>query len=101
MAEALTKDLIDRVLDQAAASTGIPPVLDAKAQRMLARARVLAVKAGMPKFAASLHIEHGTRPGTKAKGGHRRQYAQVVGKPVDGEHGTISPMQVLSRSRNA
>lgn len=101
MADGLSPELLDQILAQAAASPSVRPALEAQAQRMLARARVLALKSGMPVFAASLHIEYGTRPGVKARRGHKRQYAEVVGIPVDGEHGTISPMQVLERCRNA
>lgn len=97
----LSAALIDSVLDQAAHSKQVTAALDRKAVRVKARAAVLAGKAGMPHFAESLTIETGTRPGTKSPKGIRRQFAEVGGVVPSGEHGTITPMQVLARARNA
>ncbi len=97
----LSDATIEGILDQAAHSTQVTEALDRKGQRVKARAAVLAAKAGMPGFSQSLTIETGTRPGEKSPKGIRRQYAEVGGTVPVGEHGTISPMQVLSRARNA
>lgn len=58
-------------------SASVQSALRAKAQRMLPRAQRLAYQAGANAFAEELHVESGTRPGTKA-GGFKRPYARIV-----------------------
>ena len=101
MTQQLSAALIDKILDQAAHSEQVRTALDRKAQRVKARGALLAAKAGMPEFAESLTIKKGVRPGEKSRRGIRREYAEVGGEVPDGEHGTITPMQALSRARNA
>lgn len=67
-----------QVIDAAAKHPAVLAALRAKAQRMLPRAQRLAHQAGANGFAEELHVETGTRPGTKAEGGFKRPYARIT-----------------------
>jgi hypothetical protein len=101
MAEVISSELIHQIVDQAAHSEPVRQALNRKADRVKARAALLAAKTGMPGFSRSMTIQAGTRPGEKSPTGIKRMYSEVGGTVPDGEHGTITPMQVMSRARNA
>jgi|GEM_PF-1011096 len=59
-------------------SPNVRAALVARARRSLPRTRALALSVGAEQFARELHIETGTRPGTKADQGLRRPYARIT-----------------------
>lgn len=94
------------LLEQVAQHPAVRAALRAKAQRMLPRAQRLAAQAGAREFAQELHVEEGTRPGTKAEGGLRRPYARVVAEVSDDMRSAdagskLSRTQILRRSARA
>lgn len=62
------------------------------ARRLLPICQRLALQEGCPRFADSLRVETGTRPGTKSPTGIKRPYARVIAGSEDAgeqEHGSL------------
>lgn len=80
------------VIDRAARTDTVRKALADKADRILPRAKRLALSANMPDFAAALHREDGTRPGTKSEKGIKRPFSRVIADneaAESQEHGNV------------
>lgn len=94
------------LIDQIQRSSPVTNALEAKAARMLPRAQRNAINAGLPKFARSLRIERGVRPGTKSPTGLKRQFVRIIATSEDAadyERGNrgVTRAAVLRRSIGA
>lgn len=70
----LSADFLNAVMD----SPKVRAQLNAKARRVLASAQRLAYKANRIHMAQALHIEDGTRPGSKSPTGLKRSFSGVT-----------------------
>ena len=92
----------DSVIQQAAQSDSVRRALLAEAQRLLPIAQRIAYQEHATAFGDSLHIEAGTRPGTKARQGLKRPYARVIADSEDAEaqeHGTAQKAKTMILAR--
>lgn len=92
----------DLIIQQAAQSDSVRRALLAEAQRLLPIAQRIAYQEHATQFGDSLHIEVGTRPGTKARQGLKRPYARVIADSEDAEaqeHGTAQKAKTMILAR--
>lgn len=75
--------LSTKALNKALQADKVTNALEARAARVLPRARALAYQAGARQFAQQLHIVSGTRPGLGAVDGLKRPYARVSAALTD------------------
>lgn len=93
-------------LNQAMQSPKVRAALDAKAERILPRAKSNALRDGKRRFARALRISQGTRPGTGSPSGIQRSFARVGAevteemRKIDG-YGKLTRQQILRRSTDA
>lgn len=94
-----------RLLNEAMGKPKVRAALKAKADRILPTSRAIAHSVGANEFAKELHVEEGTRPGTRSPSGFQRPYARVVAKVTpemkkkDGRT-SLSRQQILRRGSN-
>lgn len=94
------------IIGAASRTDAVRRALRDKADRILPRAQRLAYTAGAKRFGDSLHVEEGTRPGTKSSGGYKRPYARVIATSEDAtaqEYGDagVSKQAILRRAMGA
>lgn len=75
----------ESIIEQAAQSDPVRRALAEEAQRLLPIAKRIAYQEHATEFGDSLHIEAGTRPGTKSTRGLRRPYVRVIADSEDAE----------------
>ncbi|MFT8640092.1 hypothetical protein [Bifidobacterium sp.] len=75
----------EEIINQAAQSESVRKALNDEAQRLLPIAQRIAYAEHATQFGDSLHVEAGTRPGTKSVSGIRRPYARVIANSEDAE----------------
>lgn len=85
-----------KTIRAAAQAASVQAALRAKGERTLPRAQRLAYQAGANEFGDALHVETGTRPGTKA-GGFRRPYARVIADMTEDMKGKDSGAKLTRR----
>lgn len=93
-------------VDEVQRSSPVTAALERKAERVLPRAQRLAYAANQPKFAESLRIRKGVRPGTRSPKGYKRQFVRVeatAGAAVEVEIGSRNQtrLSILRRSVSA
>lgn len=95
--------LSTQMLNKAMQSPKVRKALEAKAQRVLPRAKAIALADGQKAFAQALKVTEGTRPGLRSPIGFKRPYARVGAsvtpeiKKADGYKG-LTRSQVLRRA---
>ncbi|MFT9059700.1 hypothetical protein [Bifidobacterium aquikefiri] len=90
------------IINQAAQSEPVRKAIYEEAQRLLPIAKRIAYAEHATEFGDSLHVESGTRPGTKSVSGLRRPYSRVIANSEDAEaqeHGTSQKMKTAILAR--
>lgn len=93
-------------LNQAMQSPAVRAALAAKAERVLPRAKSIALQDGKRQFAQALTVRQGTRPGTGSPSGLLRSFARVEAtvtedmRKIDG-YGRLTRQQILRRATDA
>lgn len=82
------------------ANPAVQSALDAKARRLAPIVQRIALKEGDTRYAESVRVEHGRRPGSKSPSRIRRPYARVIvgdEKALEKEYGGRLPKKGFLR----
>ncbi|RZU61741.1 hypothetical protein [Zhihengliuella halotolerans] len=102
----MRKPLSVKKLNAAMDTPAVRAAARAKAERILPRARAIALTAGATAFAEQLKIAEGVRSGGKSPSGLERSYARVVADMPDklrsrDFNAKLTRRQILRRASNA